>query len=116
MNVRMSSGRDEVANWLAQRGASMQEEIAELVAINSYTENVEGGRQVGRVLAQKTFAIEGLTHNAVASARFADHLVFASNGGAGRDPSDTSTPSFRRARSKGFGETETSRVVLECST
>ena len=86
MNVRMSSGRDEVANWLAQRGASMQEEIAELVAINSYTENVEGGRQVGRVLAQKTFAIEGLTHNAVASARFADHLVFASNGGAGRDP------------------------------
>ncbi len=85
MTVRMSS-RDEVVGWLSQRGAAMEEAIAELVAINSYTENVEGGRLVGRLLTQKTFAIEGLTRREVVSTRFADHLVFSSRGDASRDP------------------------------
>lgn len=80
------SSDTEAVRWLAERGAAMQEEIAKLVAINSFTENVEGGRKVGRVLTNETFAIEGLSHGAIASARFADHLVFASHGDASRDP------------------------------
>lgn len=55
----------------------MEAALAELVSVNSFTENVEGGRQVADRLAQ-LFAIEGLETRRVKSDRFADHLIVAS--------------------------------------
>lgn len=76
----------DVASWLAERGPSMLEEIAELVSINSFTENVEGGREVAGALTTRTFAIAGLSSRNVASETFADHLIFSSIGDAKLPP------------------------------
>ncbi len=51
--------------------------IVPLVAINSWTENPEGGRQVGALL-RALFAGDGLEVLVRPSERFADHLVFRS--------------------------------------
>lgn len=57
----------------------METALAELVSINSFTENVEGGQKVAAML-EELFAIEGLeTHRVPSkSGRFADHLVMTS--------------------------------------
>ncbi len=59
----------------------MERVLAELVEINSFTENVEGGRRVAALL-EELFAIEGLARTRVPSAtgKFADHLVLRSQG------------------------------------
>ena len=55
----------------------MQDAIAALVDVNSYTENPHGGRKVGTLL-RELFAVEGLESTVVPSERFADHLWFRS--------------------------------------
>ncbi len=64
---------------MAGQAKAMETALAELVSINSYTENVEGGQKVGKML-EELFAIEGLERQRVASTsgRFADHLVMRS--------------------------------------
>jgi glutamate carboxypeptidase len=71
--------QDDVAKWLSEQAKPMETAVAELVSINSFTENVEGGAQVGRLL-EDLFKIDGLACQRVASTtgKFADHLVFGS--------------------------------------
>ena len=72
--------------WLSGKERVMQDAIAALVDVNSFTENPHGGRKVGTLL-RELFAIDGLESTVVSSERFADHLCFrsraeASNRGA----------------------------------
>src|SRR5512143_1862953 len=76
----------DAAKLLAERAKRIEAELAELVAQNSFTDNTEGGRKVGEMLAKQTFAIEGLAQKKIASARYADHLVFSTRGEASRRP------------------------------
>lgn len=72
---------EEAATWLADQAKAMETALAELVSINSFTENVDGGRAVADMLQNDVFAnIEGLTSTRIASTtkKFADHLVFTS--------------------------------------
>lgn len=55
----------------------METALAELVEVNSFTENAEGGRKVGAML-EELYAIEGLESRRVPSTKFADHLVVSS--------------------------------------
>jgi len=64
----------------------METALAELVEINSFTDNVEGGRKVGTMLRDAVFRIAGLDGRVEPSARYADHLVFSSKGRAGAAP------------------------------
>jgi glutamate carboxypeptidase len=68
---------DEATAWLSDKGRAMADAIAPLVEINSYTENPEGGRQVGALL-RGLFARDGVEALVRPSERFADHLVFRS--------------------------------------
>jgi glutamate carboxypeptidase len=72
-----TNGADDAALWLGEQQNGMELALAELVEINSFTENVEGGRKVGAML-EELYAIDGLEARRVASATFADHLVFSS--------------------------------------
>jgi glutamate carboxypeptidase len=71
---------DDAARWLDEQGAAMETALAELVRVNSFTENVEGGRAVGKLL-EEVFDDEllDLVRVPSESGRFADHLVFSSN-------------------------------------
>lgn len=71
----MTSTAAPFVTWLSEQQRAMETALAELVTINSFTENVEGGRAVGRML-EEVFAIEGLRRQRVASSTYADHLVF----------------------------------------
>jgi glutamate carboxypeptidase len=66
---------EAAAAWLADKQASMEEAISALVAVNSFTDNPEGGRKVGAML-RDLFAIEGVEPRVHESERYADHLVF----------------------------------------
>lgn len=72
----MTTDRDPV-KWLADQGRAIEAELAELVRINSFTENAEGGRAVGRRLVELV-KVPGFVQTTVPSARFADHLVWRS--------------------------------------
>jgi len=61
----------------------MEKILRPLVEQNSFTDNVEGGRAVGELLRQGAFAIEGLRCAVHPSTRYADHLVFTSDGARG---------------------------------
>jgi glutamate carboxypeptidase len=82
----VSAKEADLDRWLAERGAAMEEALASLVAINSFTDNVEGGRKVADVLVRDVFTARGLESSRIASTRFADHLVFRTGGRAGADP------------------------------
>jgi glutamate carboxypeptidase len=71
--------------WLDSQLPSFEDALAGLVNINSFTGNREGGNQVGKLLLE-AFAIEGVTSEVVPSSRFADHLVFRTQGRAGTAP------------------------------
>lgn len=73
------------AAWLSDKLPQMEEALAALVEVNSFTDNVEGGREVGRRLLQ-LFAMPGLSGETVHSQRFADHLIFRSEGRPGAQP------------------------------
>jgi glutamate carboxypeptidase len=68
-------GPDKAAAWLEGKARAMEDALAPLVDVNSYTENREGGRKVGAML-RDLFAIEGVEAGVRESDRFADHLVF----------------------------------------
>lgn len=76
---------DEAARWLIGKQGAMEDEIARLVEVNSFTDNAEGGRKVGGML-KALFATPGLHPREVASSRYADHLVFASREAASAPP------------------------------
>src|ERR1700689_1533123 len=67
------------AEWLTGLEPSMLEQIARLARQNSFTENREGGNKVGAML-RELFAIEGMSGKTHHSKKYADHLVFTSNG------------------------------------
>lgn len=69
------------AAWLDDKQHAMEQALEGLVAVNSYTDNPEGGRKVAALLRQ-LFALSGLEAASHPSQRFADHLVFRSRGQA----------------------------------
>ncbi len=72
------------AVWLDDKQRAMEQALEGLVAVNSYTENPEGGRKVAALL-RELFArsrLEGAVHT---SQRFADHLVFRSRSEASNE-------------------------------
>jgi len=69
---------EQASKWLEDKLPQIEEQLAALVEINSFTENVEGGRRVGALLRDVFLGIEGLDFDLVPSTRFADHLVFHS--------------------------------------
>jgi glutamate carboxypeptidase len=68
---------ETAASWLWDKTPEMLEAIARLVEVNSFTDNPEGGRKVGALLAE-LFASSGLSVTVKPSSRFADHLVLTS--------------------------------------
>jgi glutamate carboxypeptidase len=72
---------------LAEQSKAMETALAELVEINSFTENIDGGRATAKLL-EEVFAIEGLAGRRVSSStkKFADHLVFQSRTKQGSPP------------------------------
>jgi glutamate carboxypeptidase len=76
-DAQVARGTDDAARWLEDKQEPMEAAIRRLVAINSFTENVAGGRAVGALL-RELFSVEGLTGSVRPSARFADHLAFVS--------------------------------------
>jgi glutamate carboxypeptidase len=77
---------EEAARWLDGREQEMEEALAELVRVNSFTDNTEGGRAVGTLLRETVFRLDGLAGSVRASQRYADHLVFTSTGRTGAAP------------------------------
>jgi glutamate carboxypeptidase len=77
---------DDTVRWLADKQATMEESIARLVAINSFTENVAGGREVGALLRGDALAIAGLDCEIRPSTRFADHLIFSTEAKPDKPP------------------------------
>jgi len=71
----MTKHGEDAAAWLADKQRAMEDSIAELVAVNSYTDNVEGGRKVGTLL-RDLFRIDGVEASSRQSERYADHLLF----------------------------------------
>jgi glutamate carboxypeptidase len=65
------------AAWLDDKRSAMEHALERLVAVNSYTDNPEGGRKVAAVL-RELFAPSGLEAAVHASTRYADHLVLRS--------------------------------------
>lgn len=65
--------------WWRGRQDAFEEALRALVEVNSFTENREGGLEVGRRL-QGLLALPGVEASAVASTRFADHRVFLTAG------------------------------------
>jgi glutamate carboxypeptidase len=77
---------EEAARWLEGKKGEMEERIAALVEVNSFTDNAEGGRKVGAMLRDETFAVPGLASRVVPSSRYADHVVVTSKGRDGAKP------------------------------
>ncbi len=74
-----------MSDWLSNCLPEMEGALSALVNVNSFTDNREGGNRVGGLL-RSIFTIEGLTCEVVASTRYANHLVFRSQGKAGVKP------------------------------
>lgn len=70
---------DDAAKWLREQGKAIETALAELVRVNSFTENVDGGNAVATML-EELFAIDGIGASRIrsASGKFADHLVLSS--------------------------------------
>jgi glutamate carboxypeptidase len=81
----MTDRGERAASWLEGKGPAMEETLAPLVAINSFTENVRGGNEVGTMLLE-LFRDAGLDARVESSRAFADHLVFASRSSLGARP------------------------------
>jgi len=65
--------------WWRGRQDAFEEALRGLVEVNSFTENREGGLDVGRRLAD-LLAVPGVEASAIPSTRYADHRVFRSRG------------------------------------
>jgi len=73
---------EQAARWLGEQAKAMETALAELVTINSFTENVDGGREVAKRL-EELYRMGGLASRRVPSTKFADHLVFTTTHDAG---------------------------------
>jgi glutamate carboxypeptidase len=75
------SGGDDAAKWLDEQAKAMETALAELVEVNSFTENTDGGRKVGEMLVEIFSSIEMLDVNRIPSTskKFADHVVVGSS-------------------------------------
>jgi glutamate carboxypeptidase len=71
----MTIDAGQATAWLSDKLRAMEEALAPLVDVNSYTDNPQGGRKVGTML-RDLFAIDGVEATTRPSERFADHLVF----------------------------------------
>ena len=67
------------SGWWRGRQDAFEEALSGLVEVNSFTENRQGGLEVGRRL-RDLLALPGVEASPVASARFADHWVFRTAG------------------------------------
>jgi len=65
--------------WWRSRQDAFEDALRSLVEVNSFTDNREGGLEVGRRLEQM-MTLPGVEASAVPSARFADHRVFRTAG------------------------------------
>ncbi|HSP19477.1 MAG TPA: M20/M25/M40 family metallo-hydrolase, partial [Myxococcaceae bacterium] len=65
--------------WWRGRRDAFEEALRGLVEVNSFTDNREGGLEVGRRL-RTLMALPGLAATPVASTRYADHWVFRTEG------------------------------------
>jgi glutamate carboxypeptidase len=77
---------EDASRWLAEQRGAMETALAELVEINSFTDNADGGRRVGTMLREHVFDVAGLDARVEASQRYADHLIFTSQGRPGASP------------------------------
>src|SRR5687767_13632317 len=57
------SGGDDAAKWLDEQAKAMETALAELVEVNSFTENTDGGRKVGDMLDEIFSSIDMLDVN-----------------------------------------------------
>jgi glutamate carboxypeptidase len=71
----MTTHAEQATAWLSDKQPAMEDSLASLVDVNSYTENPQGGRKVGTLLSE-LFAIDAIETTIHPSQRFADHLVF----------------------------------------
>ena len=55
----MPTHAEAAAAWLADKQRAMEDSIAALVDVNSFTDNPEGGRKVGAML-RDLFAVPGV--------------------------------------------------------
>ncbi len=85
MKRPMGRWEGEAARWLEGKTLAMENALAPLVEVNSFTENAEGGRRVGALLREQ-WQLPGLVCEVVTSTRYADHLVFRSAGAPGLKP------------------------------
>src|SRR5215472_15926314 len=69
------------SGWWKGRQDSFEEALRGLVEVSSFTENREGGLEVGRRL-RELLALPGVEASAVPSTRYADHWVFRTAGNA----------------------------------
>ncbi|MGZ6070985.1 MAG: M20/M25/M40 family metallo-hydrolase, partial [Myxococcaceae bacterium] len=65
--------------WWRGRREAFEEALRGLVEVNSFTDNREGGLEVGRRL-RSLLAVPGVDASSVASTRYADHWVFRTAG------------------------------------
>ena len=70
---------DDVSKWLKGQLPQMEAALEAMVLINSFTSNPEGGRKTAERVKQ-AFAIDGVSCETVKSEKFADHLVFSTQG------------------------------------
>jgi glutamate carboxypeptidase len=75
----------DTTNWISNQLPAMEAALAALVEQNSFTANREGGQRVVRLL-EEVFQMPGLEVERVPSSKYADHLVFRSEGAAGQAP------------------------------
>src|SRR4051812_38022943 len=66
-------------SWWRGRRDDFEEAMRGLVEVNSFTDNREGGLEVGRRL-RTLMALPGIEAASVPSARYADHWVFRTAG------------------------------------
>ena len=76
---------EAAARWLEDKGPLLKQALASLVEVYSFTENTAGGSKVGQLLCQQ-WKLPGLVAEVVPSNRFANHLVFRSEGDARLPP------------------------------
>jgi glutamate carboxypeptidase len=77
---------EAAAAWLEGKTPAMEDAIKALVEVNSFTENIEGGKKVGTMLVD-LWKLPGLTSTRKPSARYADHILISSTESlAGRAP------------------------------
>jgi len=69
------------SGWWRGRQDAFEDALRRLVEVNSFTENREGGLEVGRRL-RELLALPGIEASAVPSTRYADHWVFRTAGNA----------------------------------